>query len=42
MAGAVWIQSNRLEALVRMNPVTWECDWMFPAAHGNRLHGIDL
>ena len=30
--GRLWIQSNRLEALVRMHPVSWECDFMFPAA----------
>ena len=40
--GRLWIQSNRLEALVRMNPTTWECDYMFPAAHVDRLHGIEV
>jgi hypothetical protein len=40
--GRLWIQSNRLEALVRMNPVTWECDYMFPAARVDRLHGIEV
>lgn len=40
--GRLWIQSNRLESLVRMNPVTWECDYMFPAAHVDRLHGIEV
>ena len=40
--GRLWIQSNRLEALVRMNPVTWECDYQFPAAHVDRLHGIEV
>jgi hypothetical protein len=39
--GRLWIQSNRLDALLRMNPVTWECDFMFPAARANRLHGIE-
>jgi len=39
--GRLWIQANRLEALVRMNPKTWECDFMFPAAHVDRLHGIE-
>ena len=40
--GRLWIQANRLEALLRMNPVTWECDYMFPAAHMDRLHGIEV
>jgi hypothetical protein len=40
--GRLWIQANRLEALVRMNPVTWECDYMFPAARVDRLHGIEV
>jgi hypothetical protein len=41
-SGRLWIQSNRLEALVRVNPVTWECDFMFPAARVDRLHGIEV
>jgi hypothetical protein len=40
--GRLWIQSNRLESLVRMNPKTWECDYQFPAAHVDRLHGIEV
>src|SRR6201996_724749 len=40
--GGLWIQSNRLEALVRVNPVSWGCDYMFPAAQVDRLHGIEV
>ena len=29
-AGKIWIDSNRLEALIRIDPKTWEVDYMFP------------
>ena len=28
--GKLWISSNRLESLVRLDPKTWQVDWMFP------------
>jgi len=42
--GQIWIESNRLEALIRIHPKTWEVDYMFPLTRlpglSERLHGI--
>jgi hypothetical protein len=43
--GKLWISSNRLEALVRLDPKTWQVDWMFPHTVlpdlKDRIHGIE-
>ena len=40
----IWIASNRLGTILRIDPKTWEVDYMFPAtrvpALAERLHGI--
>jgi hypothetical protein len=42
--GKIWIDSNRLAALIRIDPKTWEVDYIFPATRApglaERLHGI--
>jgi len=43
-AEKIWIDSNRLEALIRIDPKTWVVDYMFPTTRtpglSERLHGI--
>ena len=41
-ARKIWIEANRLDALIRIDPKTWEVDYMFPTTRvpGLRLHGI--
>jgi len=43
--GKLWISSNRLESLVRLDPKTWAVDWMFPHTMlpdlKDRIHGIE-
>ena len=43
-AGKIWIEANRLEAILRIDPKTWEVDYMFPTTRlpglSGRLHGI--
>jgi hypothetical protein len=43
--GKLWISSNRLESLVRIDPKTWAVDWMFPHTFlpdlKDRIHGIE-
>jgi hypothetical protein len=40
----IWIDANRLGAILRIDPKTWEVDYMFPTTHmpgvAERLHGI--
>lgn len=40
----IWIEANRLDALIRIDPRTWEVDYMFPTTRASelagRLHGI--
>ena len=42
--GKIWIDANRLEAIIRIDPKTWEVDYMIPTTHAagvsERLHGI--
>jgi hypothetical protein len=42
--GKIWIASNRLGTILRIDPKSWEVDYMFPAtrvpALAQRLHGI--
>lgn len=42
--GKIWIDANRLAALIRIDPKTWEVDYMFPTTRvpglAQRLHGI--
>ena len=42
--GKIWIDANRLQALIRIDPKTWEVDYIFPTTHApglsERLHGI--
>lgn len=44
--GKLWISSNRLESLVRIDPRTWQVDWMFPHTNipdlKDRIHGIEF
>ena len=44
--GKLWVSSNRLEALVRLDPKTWAVDWMFPHTMRpelkDRIHGIEF
>jgi hypothetical protein len=43
--GKLWVSSNRLESLVRIDPKTWAVDWMFPHTWQpdlkDRIHGIE-
>ena len=40
--GKLWIDSNRLKSLVRIDPKTWAVDFMFPATDlRQRLHGLE-
>jgi len=43
--GKLWISSNRLESLVRVDPKSWQVDWMFPHTMRpelkDRIHGIE-
>jgi hypothetical protein len=43
--GKLWVSSNRLESLVRVDPNTWQVDWMFPHTFipdlKDRIHGIE-
>lgn len=43
--GKLWISSNRLESLVRVDPKTWQVEWMFPHTMlpdlKDRIHGIE-
>jgi hypothetical protein len=43
--GKLWISSNRLESLVRIDPKTWMVDYMFPHTFlpdlKDRIHGIE-
>lgn len=42
-AAKIWIASNRLQTIMRIDPKTWEVDHMFPTTRGplaERLHGI--
>jgi hypothetical protein len=43
--GKLWISSNRLESLVRIDPKTWQVDYMFPHTFlpdlKDRIHGIE-
>lgn len=43
-AGKIWIASNRLQTIMRIDPNTWDVDYMFPTtrvpALAERLHGI--
>ena len=37
----IWIDSNRVGTIMRIDPKTWEVDWMFPMTRiVQRLHGI--
>src|SRR5438105_610460 len=42
--GKIWIDANRLQALIRIDPKSWEVDYMFPTTRvpglAERLHGI--
>lgn len=39
--GKLWIYANRLESLMRIDPASWQVDWMFPVTREiGRLHGI--
>ena len=39
--GKLWIHANRLDAIIRVDPKTWQTDWMVPVAKNiSRLHGI--
>jgi len=43
--GKLWIYANRLAALVRIDPKSWQVDYMFPVSRipnlSERLHGIE-
>jgi hypothetical protein len=43
--GKLWVSSNRLESLVRLDPKSWQVDWMFPHTSlpdlKDRIHGIE-
>jgi hypothetical protein len=43
--GKLWISSNRLESLVRLDPKSWQVDYMFPHTSlpdlKDRIHGIE-
>ena len=40
----IWIDANRLQAMIRIDPKTWEVDYLIPTTHlpgiSERLHGI--
>lgn len=39
--GKLWMHANRLDAIIRVDPKTWQTDWMVPVAKNiSRLHGI--
>jgi len=42
--GKIWIDANRLQAMIRIDPKTWEVDYLIPTTHlpgiSERLHGI--
>ena len=42
--GKIWIDANRLEAMIRIDPKTWEVDYIVPTTRvpglAERLHGI--
>lgn len=44
--GKLWISSNRLESLVRIDPKSWQVDWMFPHTTlpdlKDQIHGIEF
>jgi hypothetical protein len=44
--GKLWVDSNRLECLLRIDPHSWQVDYMFPAARlpdwSGRLHGLEF
>jgi hypothetical protein len=41
----IWIDANRLESIIRIDPKTWEVDYEFPSTRipglAERLHGIE-
>jgi hypothetical protein len=43
--GKLWIYANRLAALMRIDPRSWQVDYMFPVSRNpglsERLHGIE-
>jgi hypothetical protein len=43
--GKLWISSNRLESLVKIDPKTWQVEYMFPHTFlpdlKDRIHGIE-
>lgn len=43
-AHKIWVDSNRLSAIIRIDPKTWEVDYIFPTTRApglsERLHGI--
>jgi hypothetical protein len=43
--GKLWIYANRLEALMRIDPKSWQVDYLFPVSRiprlSERLHGIE-
>ena len=44
--GKLWVSSNRLESLVRLDPKSWQVEWMFPHTAlpdlKDRIHGIEF
>lgn len=39
--GKLWVYANRLECLMRIDPASWQVDWMIPVTRAvGRLHGI--
>ena len=39
--GKLWVHSNRLAAIIRIDPKSWQVDWLIPNTHDTqRLHGI--
>jgi hypothetical protein len=39
--GKLWVHSNRLASIIRIDPKSWQVDWMIPIAqNAQRLHGI--
>ena len=39
--GKLWMYANRLASIVRIDPQSWQIDYMFPVATVDRLHGIE-
>ena len=40
--GKLWLYANRIEQLIRIDPKSWQVDYMFPTTHlRDRLHGIE-